>query len=276
MNDIDDIGDIATLKSELAQTQLALQVIGQINQIKTGWLGNSAHELRSPLSSLMSLLQLILNDLCENPQEERDFLSQAASAAQRLMGMIDALVMVSKLDYGAIACDRQPIELSSLLGELHNLMDLPARNRNIVLNIFLPDRPLYCQGDRQKLLQALVLVLDGAIREQTEGEIQFWAEQEQDSSFLTIKVTMPFSEPFWQQQETPAIAPLPAKLTPETLRNWSAKIQLSRAMQGQIAQILVNKMGGELIYEQILEQALNMTQLRLRFPSSDPLEMAPP
>jgi len=273
MNDIDDF---STLKSELAQTQLALQVISQINQIKTGWLGNSAHELRSPLSSLISLLQLILNDLCENPQEEREFLSQAATAAQGLMAMIDTLVMVSKLDYGAIAGDRQPIELSSLLGELHDLMALPARNRNIALNNCQADRPLYCQGDRQKLLQALILVLDGTIREQTGGEIQFWAEQEQDSSFLTIKITMPIFEPFCQQQEAPAIAPLPAKLTPETLQDWSQKIRLSRAMQGQIAQILVNKMGGELIYEQILEQALNMTQLRLRFPGCDPLEMARP
>jgi hypothetical protein len=87
---------------------------------------------------------------------------------------------------------------------------------------------------------------------------------------------MPFSEPFWQQKDTIAIAPLPEKLTPETLQDWSEKIRLSRAMQGQIAQILVNKMGGELIYEQILEQALNITQLRFRFPGCDPLEMARP
>ena len=53
------MSDIEQLTTELENTQIAYQMAQEINQLKTGFLGRAAHELRSPLSSLISLHQLI-------------------------------------------------------------------------------------------------------------------------------------------------------------------------------------------------------------------------
>ncbi|GBF84663.1 histidine kinase dimerization/phospho-acceptor domain-containing protein [Aphanothece sacrum] len=69
--------EIEALKQELEQTKLAYQMAVQLSQFKSGFLAKTSHELRSPLSTLMGLHQLILSDLCENHEEEREFIEQA-------------------------------------------------------------------------------------------------------------------------------------------------------------------------------------------------------
>lgn len=265
--------DLSFLKTELSQARLALSIVSQINQIKTGFLGRSAHELRSPLSSLTSLLQLIVNDLCDNPQEEREFLAQALAAAGRLMVMIDELVMVSKLDYGAIAFDLNPIDLAALLDDLYSLIHLLANNRNIRLKICPPEPLIYCRGDRSRLLQGLMLILDGLIRLQEGGEIELGTEWEMGNPWVGIIIKTPFSEPWWQNDGM--IPPLPEPITPETLQDWSQRIHFSLAMQGQLLRVLVEGMGGGLAIEVLEQNLLKMTQLRVRLPACNPPETDP-
>lgn len=259
--------DLFSLKLELAQARLALSMIGQINQVKTSFLGRSAHELRSPLSSLSSLLQLILNDLCENPQEEREFLALALVAAGRLMTLIDEVVMVSKLDYGAIALDLAPVELSSLLNDLQTLTHLLASNRNIRLKICPPEAPTYLIADRSRLLQGLFLILEGAIRAQEGGEIRVWTDYEMALHAVLIRVKLPLVA--FGRSTDAGLEPLPTPLTPETIRDWSQSIYLSMDMQWQIVERLVQSMGGECFWEEIEEKDIKMTQWCFRFPAGD-------
>jgi signal transduction histidine kinase len=58
--------DIDALKRELQQTRLAYHMAVAINHLKSSFLARVAHELRSPLSSMISLHQIILADLCES------------------------------------------------------------------------------------------------------------------------------------------------------------------------------------------------------------------
>ncbi|MGL5880139.1 MAG: sensor histidine kinase, partial [Xenococcaceae cyanobacterium] len=95
------MNEIEALKEELKQTQLAYQMAIQWSQFKAGFLARISHELRSPLSSLIGLHQLILSDLCESPEEQREFLSQAHQSALKLMRLIDEVVDIAKTSYGA-------------------------------------------------------------------------------------------------------------------------------------------------------------------------------
>ena len=79
--------EIEALKEELKQTELALQMAAQMSQFKGGFLARTSHELRSPLSSLIGLHQLIVSDLCDDPEEEREFVAQAYQYALKLMGL---------------------------------------------------------------------------------------------------------------------------------------------------------------------------------------------
>ncbi|MFM7191489.1 MAG: hypothetical protein ACKOX2_11830 [Microcystaceae cyanobacterium] len=89
--------------------------------------------MRSPLSSLISLQQLIVLDFCESREEERQFIEQAYQASQKLLAMLDQVVQVSKIDYGAIILTPEVVNLSDILIELQTYIALPLANHHIPL-----------------------------------------------------------------------------------------------------------------------------------------------
>ena len=103
------MNELERLQKENEALTLALQAQREINHYKQFFLARVAHELRSPLSSLISLQQLILHDLCETPAEEKEFLSDANVAAQKLLTMIDDLVTVSDAAFAVVTSVVNPM-----------------------------------------------------------------------------------------------------------------------------------------------------------------------
>jgi signal transduction histidine kinase len=74
---------------ELQSLQVAYQLATEISQLKGGFLARISHELRSPLNGLIGMQQLILEDLCDNPEEERAFIAQANQSALKMIKVLD-------------------------------------------------------------------------------------------------------------------------------------------------------------------------------------------
>ncbi|MGK7877782.1 MAG: sensor histidine kinase [Xenococcaceae cyanobacterium] len=238
------MNEIEALKEKLKQTQLAYQMAAQMSQFKAGFLARTTHELRSPLSSLMGLHQLILSDLCESPEEEREFLNQAYKYAQKLMKIIDEIVAVSKTEYGTIQLEIQPVQLGRILSELYNLTYLQAANRNLQLEISPSDPELYVMADRQRFLQVLVTLVDTAITFTKKGSIQVWLHSSMASDSVQINIDIPcplsiWSEPVDLLQQTP-------ETTSEAAKSFSQKLELSPGMKLFLSQTLLEVMQGHL------------------------------
>jgi signal transduction histidine kinase len=132
-------------------------------QFLAGFLGTASHELRAPINQILSLHQLILEDLCESPAEEREFIAQANQAITRVLQNLDLLIRLSKLEIGALQPQRQAVSLSELLAEVEQLTTMKCTNRHCRLQINLsPDRGTV-NSDPQWLRQVLVLLVDGAL-----------------------------------------------------------------------------------------------------------------
>jgi signal transduction histidine kinase len=84
----------------------------EMSQFKAGFLARTSHELRSPLSSLIGLHQLILADLCDSPEEAREFVAQANASALKMVKLLDEVIAVSKTEHGT-----NRLELRSVVDE---------------------------------------------------------------------------------------------------------------------------------------------------------------
>lgn len=188
--------------------------IVQLSQFQAGFLARTSHELRSPLSSLMSLHQLILNDLCDNQEEERDCIRQAYEAADRLLKMLELVTYISKLESGLSSLELETISLSSLLEDVRFLTHLQADNRNVKLHIEIPpEHPTTEQknsklnskltpefsSDYRILRQVLVCLVESSIFTFSPGTIRLWCEQDVENQGLMINLatTPPVVE--WQE-----------------------------------------------------------------------------
>lgn len=139
----------------------------QLSQFKAGFLARASHELRSPLSSMMGLQQLILNDLCDDAAEERHCVAQSYEAAQRLLAMLDVLVKVSKLEQGRIPLTIGPVNLLDCLDEVTMLIQMPLQDRNVRLRIGEVAPALTVLADGGALQQVFISLLDAVIARST-------------------------------------------------------------------------------------------------------------
>lgn len=188
------------------QIELAYHRLAEIAQYKSGFLARSSHELRSPLSGLIGMHQLVLESLCDSPEEERDCIVQANESALKMVQVLDDIITAAKLEHGTLQPNIQPVQLAPLLQKVYRLIHLQAQNRNIRLHIPTPDLELYVLADPQRLQQALVRLIDATISELKEGAIHLSVLPHLSNQTICLTIDQPvpletWSDPIaWMQQ----------------------------------------------------------------------------
>lgn len=227
------------LEKKLRETELAYQSALEISQFKSEYLGKISHELRSPLSSMMGLHQLILGDLCDNQEEERKFVATAHEYAKKLIKIIDQVVEISQIESGRIELQLQTLQLIEILQEVEKRIYLQAANRNVKLKVPKIDSNLHIKADQKKLIQALVNLIDTTIHNAEGNKIVVSVTHSVSENLVTINIDVPtypqitnhtnkstnFTKEYFRKN------PLPPPFSAET------KIMLSK--------ILLENMGGK-------------------------------
>ncbi|MEM8676121.1 MAG: HAMP domain-containing sensor histidine kinase [Cyanobacteria bacterium P01_G01_bin.67] len=237
MNEIDE------LKEELKQAQLAYQMAAQMSQFKAGFLARTSHELRSPLSSMIGLHQLILSDLCESPEEQKEFIAQAYHSALKLMKLIDEIVAVSKTEYGSNSLYLESLELGSIFTEIERLTHLQAANRNLRLEIVNLEPEIRVFADRSRLIQLIFNLIDSGISLMKTGQIKMSTTE---VTADTVKMEIDFECPtaLWQESMGSESDFNQHNLT--EIRELLQEISLSANMKLLMSQTLLETMGGTL------------------------------
>jgi len=168
--------DLHTLNHQLQRTQLAYQMAREMAQFQAGFLARTSHELRSPINSVISLHQLILADLAEDPAEEREFIAQANHSAQKMLALLDQLIGVSKAAHGTESLKFQALSLWEALAEVEQFTQMQAKNRNLRLHIELPEPDIMVWADRNALRHVLLSLVDTPIALMQEGQIRLTTE----------------------------------------------------------------------------------------------------
>jgi glucokinase len=248
-----EVGDLP-LQQQLQQTQLAHRMAVELGQFKAGFLARTSHELRSPMNTIISLHQLILSDLCDSPQEERDFIAQAQTAAKKMLDLLDDLINVAKVDGGWIEMRLETVDLEELLQEVYMMTYLKAQNRNLKLLIDFPNVPIQVQADVRWLRQVLCNLIDTSINLMQEGQIRLTTQVDNDTKFVQIRIAdqRPL-ETWWEPIDlltTASTTPLSESLDADAKEIWAIAQSISdhpsSGLSLLINQALVQLMQGRL------------------------------
>ena len=174
----DSAPDPTTLLPTADDWQQQAAIAMEVAQFKAGFLGRSAHELRSPLNGILGLHQLILNDLCDSPKEEREFLHQAYQGTLKALDLMDELIAISKLAVAPSPHAPAPVSLTDCWHEVDSLVHRLADNRNLRLDLVRPNPDIWVLGQAKLLRQLLVNLVNQAILSQDEGWIHGFSQVE--------------------------------------------------------------------------------------------------
>jgi hypothetical protein len=229
---------LASLQDQLHKTQLAYHMAVELAQFKAGFLSRVAHELRSPLNSILGTHQLILSDLCNDPAEEREFLAMAHQSTLTMITLLDDILNVAKLEQGRQQLDMQSLPLTGVLTEVYQATALIARDRNRPLQLSLPEAAIAVWADQRWLRQVLLNLVSDALAIQAEGAIHLSAQASPATSCAYIWLADQRPASAWSEWVDTLRSPLPV---PD-----NADPRLSSGLTLLINQIILEQMQGQL------------------------------
>jgi CheY-like chemotaxis protein len=164
------------------------------NRAKSEFLSRMSHELRTPMHAILGFGQLLQGDAALALSEpSRTHLREILRAGQRLLGLINELLDLERIEAGQLALAPDLVELAPLLQECLLASEAVARQHRVQLPdpqaLSLPGRVL---GDRERLKQVVLNLLSNAIKHNRRGgQVGLQVAPDGDALRITVSDTGP-------------------------------------------------------------------------------------
>ena len=140
------------------------------DRAKSEFLANMSHEIRTPLNAVLGLAELLEAEAWS--QRQRDMLGNIRSAGHSLLGILNDILDLSRIEAGELRIDVQPFNLQRLLDQITTLMTPLAQAKNLGWRIEGPSLRHDLLGDTLRLEQILVNLVGNAIKFTAQGRVQ--------------------------------------------------------------------------------------------------------
>lgn len=137
----------------------------ELEQVKADFQSMLVHDLRSPLSSIMGVLELAVNGEFDNDlQALKDFLKSAYDTASKMLELINDILDVAKLEAGKLQLNKQPNDLNSVVVTASARLKILAREKGIDLKLQTDSSIPFFEFDAGKIEQVVINLLSNAIK----------------------------------------------------------------------------------------------------------------
>jgi signal transduction histidine kinase len=179
---------VERLKDWAEELEIAWKEAKSANQVKSQFLATTSHELRNPLNIIINCVRLVRDDLCDSREEELEFLKKADDTAIHLLGIINDLLDISKIEAGKLSVITVPLDLRQLLLEVINLQSVNIQYKGLQLICDIGDKPIPIKSDSIKLKQVLINIIGNATKFTDEGSIQITMSINRHQQYVLVSI----------------------------------------------------------------------------------------
>jgi two-component system, NarL family, sensor histidine kinase BarA len=162
---------VQRLKAWAEELEIAWKDAKTANQTKSHFVATTSHELRNPLNAIINCIRVVREELCDTREEEMEFLTRAEEAAIHLLGIINDLLDISKMEAGKLSVAIEPIDLGKLLKDVINLQSVNVQQKGLQLICEQLLEQIPVNADAGKLKQVLINIIGNATKFTEEGSI---------------------------------------------------------------------------------------------------------
>lgn len=169
----------------LVESQDKLQ---ESNEIKNKFLRIAAHDLRNPLSVIISICQILRSGfLQEFPEKSKDLLIKIDQSAQHMLSLVNDLLDVSVIESGQLKICGLPVSLSALLRQRIELARHLADNKGITIQEELEEIPPF-SFDPNRITQVIDNLIGNALKYSPPGSaVQVFLKRKEQSAWVFVK-----------------------------------------------------------------------------------------
>jgi len=180
----DEIGDLCTAINHMADE------LSTAEAMKNEFISSVSHELRTPLTAIKGWAETLMVDGGENPDTMRKGVGVIVNETERLSQMVEDLLDFSRMQNGRFTMQKSNMDILAELGDAVLIYSEKAKRENKTIIYDEPEMLPIVFGDKNRLRQVFINVIDNAIKYSSEGDtITISAKEKDNRIIVSVKDT---------------------------------------------------------------------------------------
>ncbi len=160
--------DIETLRKSVQKfaegKRVEIQNLTERDSFRRDFLGNVAHELKTPLFTVQGYVLTLLEGAVDDLEVRNKYLERANKGVERLTSIVKDLDMIAKLETEGLKMNIERFNIIEIIQNVFDLFEMKAKKRNISLNFDkVYDFPVFVSGDAERIEQVLINLIVNSI-----------------------------------------------------------------------------------------------------------------
>ncbi len=170
---------------DIMDSEQEKQIAIAASESKAKFLANMSHEIRTPINTVVGMNEMILRENKDGKINE--YAQNIKGASQMLLGLINDILDISKIEAGKLMITESDYQLASMLHDVILGIEVRAKQKNLEFELDIDENlPSVLKGDEIRIKQVLNNLLSNAVKYTEKGSITFTAKGERDSNGFVL------------------------------------------------------------------------------------------
>lgn len=223
------------------QVEQALAQAEQANEAKSDFLGRMSHDMRTPMNGIIGMADLALDEL-DDTDAVRDYLKKINQSAAYLLGLVNDILSMSRLESQAIQFESEVVECEEFVDEVNTIIKPLMEEKHISYSVDMQAVQVrYARFDRLRMQQVFLNILSNAVKYSDAGGSVRVAMESHTLDKKHVSVEVSFKDDGWGMSEEflpHLFEPFACEMQRSVATNQSVGLGLA------IVKNLVDQMGG--------------------------------
>lgn len=179
---------VMALEENTKLLEQKVKLVESKNEAKSIFLARMSHEIRTPINAVLGMNKMIISETGED--NIREYAKDVESAAQALLGIVNEILDLSKIEAGKMSLAEGEYDVASMLYDVSNMIAVRAQTKDIDFVLNVDDSiPAVLYGDDVKLRQILTNILSNAVKYTNEGLVTMAVQCDRADDCQSVKLT---------------------------------------------------------------------------------------
>jgi two-component system phosphate regulon sensor histidine kinase PhoR len=183
MDERESIRNMCLIIRNITQQKMA-------EKARSEFVASVSHELKTPLTTIKSYIELLINRLVENNEVQYEFYNTINDETDRMVRLINNLLNLSKIEMGSLQIKPTRVRMRQLLMDSFQAVESQALAKNIKFDLRLSEKLSPLEGDKDLLGTVVMNLLSNALKYTPEqGEVVLLADETEEDMFIHVRDT---------------------------------------------------------------------------------------